>query len=73
MEEQPKIELQKHVRARVSKKYLLKIAFYVVLLVVLGIVIAKNMNNTPKTKKAPAVEKNVDDVNEVDNFTIETE
>lgn len=68
MDEKPKLNLQQHVAKRVSRKYLWKIIFYVVMLTAISFFVANYMN---KKEKEKAAKPKVQDVTEVHNITIE--
>ena len=68
MEDKPKLNLQQHVPKRVSKIYLIKIIFYAILLTAIIIFI---FNYNPDTKKTDANQQKIEEVQEIDNVTIE--
>ncbi|MBL4862788.1 MAG: hypothetical protein JKY09_07215 [Crocinitomicaceae bacterium] len=63
MEHKRKINLRKHTSPPVSKNYLLRIIFYIVLISVLGFIVSSQLEKkeVPKTPE----------VNEIRNVTIE--
>ncbi|MFT6243299.1 MAG: hypothetical protein ACJA0U_002370 [Salibacteraceae bacterium] len=67
MEDRPKIDLKQHTSKRVSRVYMLKIVFYVLLLV--GILVYYFSQNGDEASKKE-VDK-VKDVKEIQNITIE--
>ena len=64
MDDKPKIDLKQHVAKRVSRMYMLKIIFYILLLT--GILIYYFNHNENKAEK-----KEVNDVKQINNITIE--
>ena len=64
MDDKRKIDLQKHVVKRVSKKYLFKILLYIFLLTVITLIYV--FYGAPKTEK-----KEVKEIEEIRNITIE--
>ncbi len=67
MEDRPKIDLKQHTSKRVSRVYMLKIVFYVLLLV--GILVYYFSQNGDEASKKEI--DNVKDVKEIQNITIE--
>lgn len=67
MEDRPKIDLKQHTSKRVSRLYMLKIVFYVLLLV--GILVYYFSQNGDEASKKQV--DNVKDVKEIQNITIE--
>jgi nitric oxide reductase large subunit len=63
MEDKPKIDLQRHVVKRVSRKYLWKILFYILLLAAMAIVYY-NQKSGEEVKKQP-------EIKEIHNVTVE--
>jgi len=64
MDDKRKIDLQKHVSKRVSRKYLYKILFYVLLLTVLGVIYVYYGN--PQEEK-----KDLKEIDEITNISVE--
>lgn len=64
MEDKPKIDLKQHAVKRVSRLYMLKIVFYILLLT--GILIYYFSQSENKTEK-----KQVEDIKEIQNIIIE--
>lgn len=67
MEDKPKIDLKQHASKRVSRLYMLKIFFYILLLA--GILVYYFSQSGDKDVKKEV--ENVKDVKEIKNITIE--
>ena len=67
MEKKPKIDLQQHTMKRVSKKYLLKILLYLLLLIGAVLLVFNFKQSKQLSKKKDAIK----DVREIKNITIE--
>ncbi|MDA7580076.1 MAG: hypothetical protein P8H43_03585 [Crocinitomicaceae bacterium] len=67
MEKKPKIDLQQHTMKRVSKKYLLKILLYLLLLIGAVLLVFNFKQSKQLGKKKDAIK----DVREIKNITIE--
>jgi cell division protein FtsL len=67
MEKKPKIDLQQHTMKRVSKKYLLKILLYLLLLIG-AVLLVFNFKQSKQLGKKKDANK---DVREIKNITIE--
>lgn len=67
MEKKPKIDLQQHTMKRVSKKYLLKILVYLLLLIGAVLLVFNFKQSKQLGKKKDAIK----DVREIKNITIE--
>ena len=67
MEKKPKIDLQQHTMKRVSKKYLLKILLYILLLIGAVLLVFNFKQSKQLGKKKDAIK----DVREIKNITIE--
>ncbi len=67
MEKKPKIDLQQHTMKRVSKKYLLKILLYLLLLIGVVLLVFNFKQSKQLGKKKDAIK----DVREIKNITIE--
>ena len=48
MEEKPKFDFQRHQMPKASKWYLIRIAIYVAVLIILGVLIAQVLTKKPK-------------------------
>lgn len=67
MEKKPKIDLQQHTMKRASKKYLLKILLYLLLLIGAVLLVFNFKQSKQLGKKKDAIK----DVREIKNITIE--
>ena len=67
MEKKPKIDLQQHTMKRVSKKYILKILLYLLLLIGAVLLVFNFKQSKQLGKKKDAIK----DVREIKNITIE--
>jgi hypothetical protein len=63
MKDRPKIDLQQHVSKRISRKFILRIIFYIALLTTVGIIIYK--------KKQASSAQNVEEVKEIRNIKVQ--